>query len=493
MLTQSHHTATALLARFRSVRSATMDFCAPLTPEDLMVQSCPEASPVKWHLAHTSWFFETFVLREFVAAYQPFDPDFLWLFNSYYKSLGDMPEKKLRASFSRPPLDQILAYRETVDTGICRLLEHMPEDEALRRIVSASSTSSSTSNSSPPISSTPSSPILFTRLIPRRTCSPNRTTIAPPLDWVNFSPGPGRPGVVESASQPDPAAIDTFAFDNETPRHPVYIAPFRLASRLVTCAEYLAFIDRRRLRPSRALALRRLGPRCAPKAGKRRSTGSATPTETALRLEHLHPPRLPAARRALRNSRLPPQLLRSRRFRALGRLPPAYRVRMGVCRRATGHHSAKSAGGIIASHLSNRLSASSRRFDPDNLLEVRQPSPHPSYSLPPACSKSTAMCGSGPNRPTPATPAIILFPALLASTTASSCRRRWSSAAAPALRLKPTSAPPIGTSSNHPSAGNSAASAWHAMEPANPTLCHSRRESASSFAVACSSSRLYTS
>ena len=126
--------APALLARFRAVRSATMQFCGPLTPEDMMVQSCPEASPVKWHLAHTSWFFETFVLSEFVAAYQPFHADFRWLFNSYYKALGDMPEKRLRSSFSRPPLDQILAYREHVDAAIARLLEQGTEDEALRRI-----------------------------------------------------------------------------------------------------------------------------------------------------------------------------------------------------------------------------------------------------------------------------------------------------------------------------------------------------------------------
>src|SRR5579875_2661567 len=127
--------AAMLLARFRAVRSATMQFCAPLSPEDMMVQSCPEASPIKWHLAHTSWFFETFVLSEFVAAYQPFDPEFRWLFNSYYKTLGEMPEKKLRASFSRPPLEQILAYREHVDAAIGRLLDQTPEDEALRRIV----------------------------------------------------------------------------------------------------------------------------------------------------------------------------------------------------------------------------------------------------------------------------------------------------------------------------------------------------------------------
>jgi len=244
MLTQSHHTATALLARFRSVRSATMDFCAPLTPEDLMVQSCPEASPVKWHLAHTSWFFETFVLREFVAAYQPFDPDFLWLFNSYYKSLGEMPEKKLRASFSRPPLDQVLAYREAVDTGICRLLEHMPEDEALRRIALGLEHEQQHLE----LIATDIKHAFFTNpLHPAytRPVSPARAeAIAPPLNWINFSPGyPGRPGVVEVGISPDPAAIDTFAFDNETPRHPVYIAPFRLASRLVTCAEYLAFIE----------------------------------------------------------------------------------------------------------------------------------------------------------------------------------------------------------------------------------------------------------
>jgi hypothetical protein len=127
--------AAALLARFRDVRSATMRFCQPLTPEDMMVQSCAEASPVKWHLAHTSWFFETFVLAEFVANYQAFNPDFRWLFNSYYKSLGEMPEKKLRASFSRPPLDEILAYRCHVDAAIARLLEQTPEDEALRRII----------------------------------------------------------------------------------------------------------------------------------------------------------------------------------------------------------------------------------------------------------------------------------------------------------------------------------------------------------------------
>jgi ergothioneine biosynthesis protein EgtB len=238
--------ATSLLKRFLDVRQATMQFCAPLTPEDLMVQSCPEASPVKWHLAHTSWFFETFVLGEFVAAYQPFHPDFRWLFNSYYKSLGEMPEKKLRASFSRPPLDQILAYRRHVDAAIARLLEHAPQDEALRRIVLGFEHEQQHLE----LIATDIKHALFTNpLHPAYVVAPanfggDNAQIAPPLDWFSFSPGyPVRPGVVEIGVTPDPTAIDSFAFDNETPRHPVYLAPFRLASRLTTCAEYLAFID----------------------------------------------------------------------------------------------------------------------------------------------------------------------------------------------------------------------------------------------------------
>jgi len=242
MLTQQP-IAVSLLARFRNVRQATMQFCEPLTPEDLMVQSCAEASPVKWHLAHTSWFFETFVLSEFIAAYKPFNPEFRWLFNSYYKSLGDMPEKKLRASFSRPPLDQILAYRCHVDAAIARLLEQTPEDEALRRIALGLEHEQQHLE----LIATDIKHALFTNpLHPAYIAGPSSTSeaMSPPLEWCGFSPGyPAHPGVVEVGISPNPASIESFAFDNETPRHPVYIAPFRLASRLTTCAEYLAFIE----------------------------------------------------------------------------------------------------------------------------------------------------------------------------------------------------------------------------------------------------------
>jgi ergothioneine biosynthesis protein EgtB len=238
------HTS-GLLARFRSVRAATMRFSSPLTPEDMMVQSGAEASPVKWHLAHTSWFFETFILSEFVAGYQPFDPDFKWLFNSYYRALGEMPEKKLRASFSRPSLDQILAYRFHVDDAITRLLKHIPEDESQRRIVLGIEHEQQHLE----LAATDIKHAFFTNplhpaYLPRTADAASQHAIAPPLDWLSFTPGsPAHPGVVEVGVTPDPNAVDVFAFDNETPRHPVYLPPFRLASRAVTCAEYLAFIE----------------------------------------------------------------------------------------------------------------------------------------------------------------------------------------------------------------------------------------------------------
>jgi ergothioneine biosynthesis protein EgtB len=230
--------ATALLARYRAVREATMHLVAPLSPEDLMVQSSPDASPAKWHLAHTSWFFETFVLGEFVPAYRIFHPDFHWLFNSYYNALGEMPEKKLRASFSRPPLDSILAYRVHVDEAIARLLTCPPEDEAVRRITLGLEHEQQHQE----LIATDIKHALFTNpLHPayrERNHLPAPDAMAPPQEWAAFAPGLTEVGVT-----PDEASLDAFAFDNETPRHTVYIAPFQLATRPVTCAEYLAFMD----------------------------------------------------------------------------------------------------------------------------------------------------------------------------------------------------------------------------------------------------------
>src|SRR6201996_5254230 len=131
--------ASRLLQEFSQVRRQSEELCSPLTPEDMMVQSCNEASPAKWHLAHTTWFFETFLLREFLPGYKPFHPDFLWLFNSYYNSVSDQPEKKLRASFSRPSLDEILRYRRHVEAGMEMVIDRLTAgsipEEAHRRLV----------------------------------------------------------------------------------------------------------------------------------------------------------------------------------------------------------------------------------------------------------------------------------------------------------------------------------------------------------------------
>ncbi len=245
----------ALLDRFRSVREATLRFTAPLSPEDMMVQSCSEASPVKWHLAHTTWFFEAFVLCEFVAGYQPFDPRFRSLFNSYYRALGEMPEKKLRSSFSRPSLEQILAYRRHVDAAIERLLCCIPDDESQRRIVLGIEHEQQHLE----LAATDIKHAFFTNpLHPAYATARHRSesadrglsgaglaeAMAPPLLWLSFTPGSSlRPGIVEIGANLDPHELHAFVFDNETPRHRVYLAPFHLASREVTCAEYLAFIE----------------------------------------------------------------------------------------------------------------------------------------------------------------------------------------------------------------------------------------------------------
>ena len=130
------HGMSAIHAKYGAVRSMTDSLVAGLSAEDQMVQSCPDASPLKWHQAHTTWFFETFVLRQFLSDYKPFREEFHWLFNSYYISLGEeIPEKRLRSSFSRPSLDEVVAFRAHVDREMERLFENSIDAEVYRRIV----------------------------------------------------------------------------------------------------------------------------------------------------------------------------------------------------------------------------------------------------------------------------------------------------------------------------------------------------------------------
>jgi len=225
-------TETVLAAEFCRVRRQSLQLCSPLTPEDMMVQSSADASPAKWHLAHTTWFFETFLLREFVPGYRPFNPDFLWLFNSYYNAVSAQPEKKLRSSFSRPGAEEILAYRHFVDAAMEDLAgSNSLPDAARERIILGLNHEQQhqellLTDIKHAFWSNPLHPVYAEGSIPG-------IRGAAPLQWVDF---PG--GIAETGF-----AGDGFCFDNETPRHSVFLEPYRLASRPVTCAEYFAFIE----------------------------------------------------------------------------------------------------------------------------------------------------------------------------------------------------------------------------------------------------------
>ncbi|ACO31713.1 MULTISPECIES: ergothioneine biosynthesis protein EgtB [Acidobacterium] len=222
---------TALGAQFATVRRQSLALCETLTPEDMMVQSLPEGSPAKWHLAHTTWFFETFILREFVSGYQPLHPDFLWLFNSYYNGVSDQPEKTLRAIFSRPAFVDILAYRRHVEDAIAFMLDHEPAQEALTRLVLGLHHEQQhqellLTDIKHALWSNPLRPIYREGVL-------STHAQAAPLVWHEYEGGLREVGFEG----------DEFCFDNELPRHAVYLHPFRIASRAVTCTEYLEFIE----------------------------------------------------------------------------------------------------------------------------------------------------------------------------------------------------------------------------------------------------------
>jgi len=221
-------------ARFGATRQRTLELCAGLTAEDMMVQSCPEASPAKWHLAHTAWFFESFVLREFLPGYELFNRDFPWLFNSYYEGFSAFPEKRLRAVFARPGLDEILRYREHVDLGVERLLEAGVDPEALRRIELGLNHEEQHQE------------LLLTDILHAFFTNPLRPVYARgeidnpnsknPILWrLGFAEFEG--GLREVGYRGE-----GFSFDNELPRHRVWLEPFAMARRLVTCGEFAEFM-----------------------------------------------------------------------------------------------------------------------------------------------------------------------------------------------------------------------------------------------------------
>ncbi|MBK8233738.1 MAG: ergothioneine biosynthesis protein EgtB [Candidatus Eisenbacteria bacterium] len=224
-----------LLQTYRAVRAQTTFLADRLAPEDCTAQSMPDASPVKWHLAHTSWFFETFVLTEGPIEHRPFDPAYAYLFNSYYNAIGEQYPRARRGLITRPGLDEVLRFRAHVDTGMERLL-HECEDQSLASLAPVIELGINHEEQHQELILTDLKHLLAQNpLAPRYADAPPPEISQPtPLGFVSFAGG-----LVEVGD----ANEGGFAFDNERPRHKVWLEPFSVANRLSTCGEYLEFMQ----------------------------------------------------------------------------------------------------------------------------------------------------------------------------------------------------------------------------------------------------------
>ena len=223
-----------LLDRYRQVRAASEAIAATLSDEDCQLQSMPDASPAKWHLAHTSWFFETFLLGPNLPGYACFDQAFAVLFNSYYVGVGDRHPRLERGMLSRPSRREITAYRHHVDAAMVQLiaadpdaghelielgLHHEQQHQELLRMDILHA-----------FSRNPTAPACNPRWQPPARAAPN-------LRWHTIASGLYRIGA-EDRAHPG----DDFAFDNETPAHRIWLEDYRIADRLVSAGAYQDFI-----------------------------------------------------------------------------------------------------------------------------------------------------------------------------------------------------------------------------------------------------------
>jgi ergothioneine biosynthesis protein EgtB len=224
-----------LAADYQSVRSLTTSICAPLAVEDYVIQSMADVSPPKWHIAHTTWFFENFMLQPFLPGYRPFHPDYGYLFNSYYETVGSLFPRQQRGLLARPTVEEIYRYREHVDRHLRELLETTPL--SCRHEVAA-------------------------RLrLGLNHEQQHQELLVTDIKHI-FASNPLRPAYLEMPQEPDsgaggaprwreqPAGVyeighgeSGFAFDNESPRHRVYLDAFGIADRPVTNGEYLQFME----------------------------------------------------------------------------------------------------------------------------------------------------------------------------------------------------------------------------------------------------------
>jgi ergothioneine biosynthesis protein EgtB len=232
LLSRAPPGGTRQAARFEAIRAFTEQLAAPLSFEDQTVQSMPDASPTKWHLAHTSWFFETFVLRPHATGYSPFNPAYEYLFNSYYEAVGPRHPRPQRGLLSRPGVDEIMAYRRHVTSATTALLEAQTGEAPWDAMVELGIHHEQQHQE-----------LLLMDIKHALSINPTGPAYLPPvtghvakfapMEWIGFEGG-----LVDIGH-----GGEGFAFDNEGPRHRKWLEPFAIASRLVTSGEYLAFIE----------------------------------------------------------------------------------------------------------------------------------------------------------------------------------------------------------------------------------------------------------
>jgi ergothioneine biosynthesis protein EgtB len=227
-----HSKAQSLAARYQAVRTFSEQLCETLEPEDCCIQSMSDASPIRWHLAHTTWFFETFVLAK-LPHYQPLQTEYAYLFNSYYNAIGKQFPRDRRGLLSRPTMAQVWEYRHEIDGHMMRVLaeQNFDNENSLAPIVELGLHHEQQHQE-----------LMLTDIKHAFSCNPMYPTYrnaaftgeaAPAKGWSTFPEGIywiGHEG-------------DEFVFDNESPRHRTFLESFALSNRLVTCGEFLEFID----------------------------------------------------------------------------------------------------------------------------------------------------------------------------------------------------------------------------------------------------------